>query len=148
MKRFILTLSLFMLCFNLLKSEIKDTSKITSIQTISVKQQIIDKLFNAFAYQKFDSLIIFCNNDIDLFVVQNDTKANHRLVTDYGLISDLNAMFKGVNYETFKILSGITIKNNYVILVRIFFFEGYEIPDINVCFVLDNKESIKSVIIN
>ena len=69
-------LFLFILIFSFnLKAEVKDTTK-QSIK-IDSKTEIINNIFKCFANTKFDSLIIFCEEDIDFYIEKSDDKIYH-----------------------------------------------------------------------
>lgn len=151
MKHFIVIL-LLMFSFGFLKSEPDDTTKLKlEIHKYSHRKDMINKMFNAFIYSKFDSLVIYCNGYVDFFIIQNEFNVEQKNLTEYGAISALNDIFRGVSFEKFKILSGKNTNNEDVLFVQIFFFDRLEenkTPDINVYFVLDSKEFIKSIILN
>jgi len=147
MKHFILILFLSLFLFNTSKAEVKDTVKIIQKLSCDKKQPIIQKLFTGFMYAKFDSLVIFCSSYVEFYIIQDEERTIYRSLTDYGLVNELDNIFRGVNYSKFRISSGKNIKNEEVILVKLFFMDGYETPDINVYFILSSLETIKSVVI-
>lgn len=141
-----------MFSFGFLKSEPEDTTKLKlEIHKYSHKKDMVNKMFNSFIYLKFDSLVMYCNGYVDFFIVQNEFKIDYKNLTEYGAISELGDIFRGVSFEKFKILSGKDTNNEDVLFVQIFFIDKLEenkIPDITVYFILDSKEFIKSIIIN
>ena len=138
-------LFLFILIFSFnLKAEVKDTTK-QSIK-IDSKTEIINNIFKCFANTKFDSLIIFCEEDIDFYIEKSDDKIYHMRETDCSFLCDLNIIFKNIDYNKFHILSGRTL-NEDVILVKIYTSDADMKPTFNVYFFLSSKNSIKSVTI-
>jgi hypothetical protein len=137
---------LFILIFSFnLKAEIKDTTK-QSIKLDS-KTEIINNLFKCFANTKFDSLIIFCEEDIDFYVEKSDGKIYHMRETDCAFLCDLNVIFKNTEYNKFHILSGKDINGQEVLLVTLFASESDQKAYLNIYFYLSTKQSITKVII-
>lgn len=142
MKKFILLL--FLLISLISNAEICDTTR--QLIKIDTKTEVINCLFKCFANTNFDSLVIFCDQDIDLYIEKHD-KAFHLKETDCILLSDLTIISKNTEYNKFHILSGKDINGQTIILVKLFSSETDEKSYMSVYFYLGINNSIVKVLI-
>jgi len=144
MKYLFSILLFFMISFGTLKGNVKDTTKIKTELKIDAKKEVINKLFNCFVEKEFFSAAIFCSSHME-FVTKKDTNFVIDSGTEYKALDNLTNIFRHIEYTRFKILSGKNKLDEDIIFVKIFLFEHTDEYEIDIFFVLNCRNEIKTI---
>ena len=113
---------------------------------IDIKPQIVNKLFDCFVNSNFYGLAIYCTSSVD-FVFQKDSTLLRESVTEYKAMENLTNLFSSASYNRFKIMSGKNIYEEDVFICRVFFSDINDDVYVDVYFVLDKRNAIKTIAI-
>lgn len=128
-----------------------DTTKFV-LNKIDIKPAIVHELFNCFVNNKFKPLTMYCRGSMEFQIKQTEKLTGKsiyttEIVTEYGATQKLNDIFQSISYARFKILSGKNNLSEVVLVVKVFLYEDKDDPVIDVYFVLDSHDAIKTIAI-
>lgn len=144
MKYLFSILLFFLISFGNLKGNVKDTTKLKTELKVDVKKEIINKIFYCFTDKEFFGAVIFCSSQMD-FIIKRDSDFIVDSGTEYKALSNLTNFFKPIEYTRFKILSGKNNLEEDVIFVQVYLLEHTDEYKIDVFFVLNCRNEIKTI---
>ena len=152
--RFILLILLFMTlsCQSQTQAEIKmpcDTTKFV-LKNLDAKPVIIRELYNCFVNGKFRPLVIYFRTYVEFSIKHTDKLTSEstyltETITEYGAVQKLDDIFSQIKYSHFVIMSAKTNANEDILIARLSMEED-ESSILNVCFILDSSNAIKTVV--
>lgn len=136
---------MFLFCINTNVFAVDDTCKV-KIENISNKPTIVHEFFSCLEKRKFYALAPFCNSHLDFSFITEKNEYTERN-TEYKCLDNLETLINKVDYNRFKVTTGITKKGEELIVASLYLYEDTDEFVVNIMLVLNHNCAINRIIV-